>query len=229
MSAPALSPLPADAASATSTAVAMAQDLGSDLEYLNEVTLPAPQRGRPKRIQATVVRHLTALDVPAILADKSEQPVWTLQSIRHTHHQAAQLMAQGKPDFEVGAITGYNPAYLAQLRSSPAFQELLAHYGHQREQVFVDTLKRMQSLGLSTLEELQERLALEPATFGNQDLLDMAKLMLVEPAKVAAMAKGHSGVGGGGTTSIKVEFVTPSQAASVTIDQLPAAQPLELE
>lgn len=159
-----------------------------------------PARGgrRPARSDLTIeiVRSLTESDLPKLVSpDPLHSKPIPIQQLRSSHHQLAQLLAQGRPDNEVALITGYSPSRISILRSDPTFSELLASYQSIREKVFVDTLERMKVLGLSTLDELQERLEAEPHKWSNRELMEMADLMLVKPKLPTPMGQS-SALGG---------------------------------
>lgn len=181
-----------------------------------------PQRGKPpKNLVIEIVRGLTEEDIPVLesRAEVTTQPN-TLQAVRSSHHQLAQLIVQGRPDAEVALITGYSPSRISILKRDPTFQELLHGYQDLRQQVFVDTLERMKVLGLSTLDELQERLETEPERWSNRELMEMADLMLVKP-KLATPMGAASSLGSAGSAatgvSVTVQFIK-SETPPLTID-----------
>jgi hypothetical protein len=160
------------------------------------------RRGAPLVIE--VVRGLTVEDVPAVLASQARASGQSLVRVTTAHHRLAQLIAQGKDNTEVSMMTGYNPAYLSRLRSDPSFAELVSTYAAERQLVFADVLLRMKDLGLSSLDELQARLADEPEKWTKRELMDLAELCL-QPTTATAMAKGGQPQQGG--VNINVNFV----------------------
>ena len=160
------------------------------------------KRGRPR-----VVRSLDESDLPRLMGTEPQaKPKPSgLQHIRHSHHRLAQLVAQGRPAAEISLITGYAPVYISILKGDPSFKELVAHYSEEREAVFVDVLERMTALGLSTLEELQARLADAPEKWTKRELMDMAELMIVKPMRAAGAVIGARQQGA--AVSVEVNFV----------------------
>jgi len=146
-----------------------------------------------KQLIVEIVRALD--DQDARTGEPIGAGVPALQSIRASHHQLAQLIAQGRPDTEVSLITGYSTTRISSLKADPSFAELLDGYGTIRQQIFVDTLERMRVLGLSTLDELQERLETAPEKWTNRELMEMADLMLVKP-RIATPLGQSSALGG---------------------------------
>jgi hypothetical protein len=128
-----------------------------------------------------------------------------IQQLRASHHQLAELLSQGRPDTEVALITGYSLSRISILKRDPTFQELLANYATMRQKVFVDTLERMRILGLSSLDELQERLETAPERWSNRELMEMAELMLVKPTNKGPMGPGGPSVNAG--VQVNVQFV----------------------
>lgn len=173
-----------------------------------------PSRGgrRPSaELIIEITRSLTEDDLPRLVSPDpvNSKPV-PIQALRASHHQLAQLLAQGRPDTEVSLITGYSPSRISILKSDPTFKELMSSYQSLREQVFVDTLERMKILGLSTLDELQERLENAPERWSNRELMEMADLMLVKPKLATPL--GQSSALGGALTAVQ-----PGQAVGVAI------------
>ena len=157
---------------------------GLSADLLKPENALRPARGgrkpRKKSVIWEVVRSLTPEDI-TLLNTTLPAPRQTLSQIRHSHHQLAQLLAEGKPNSEAALLTGYSPTYISILKDDPTFQELVAYYSAQTELVFVDVLERMKALGLSTLDELQARLEADPSDFSNRELMEQVELMLVKP------------------------------------------------
>lgn len=187
-----------------------------------DVVLPPVGRGRPA-VPTTLefVRELLPEDVPALSAPLApellQQAPPELKALRTTHHVLAQHLATGVDDVTAAMLTGYDVGTVRLLKRSPAFAELLGYYGAEREIRFADTLERMRVLGLTTLEEIQRRLEEEGSKFSNRELMELAEMLLLKPAKIAAEAGGRKG---GEKVEFNISFVTPEEtrAAGVTID-----------
>lgn len=195
-----------------------------DSVLVEDGLLGDPRGGRKPGVALDweVVRSLTVDDLPLLSSHAPNNlpaPPQRLIQVKHSHHLCAQLLAQGIAQEEVSLITGYAPAYISSLKSDPLFQEILAHYTNQREIRFVDVVERMKSLGLSTLDELQNRLETEPDSWTKRELMELAELTLVKPnapnrQSLQSTSNGLPGSGGG--LSINVQFVTSNPASKET-------------
>jgi hypothetical protein len=170
-----------------------------------------------------IVRPLTSDDLPALLSPTSlgTTPI-QLQRLRTSHHQLAQLLAQGRTEAEASLITGYSNSRISILKSDPTFAELLASYTAMRTEIFSDTLERMKVLGLSSLDELQERLESDPSKWTNRELMEMADMLLVRPRIATPMGQGGVLNAGGPNASatgitLQVQFVQ-STTPKLTLD-----------
>lgn len=185
----------------------------------------------PREIAIEVVRALTPDDIPKL---QNPSPVNTapipIQTLRASHHQLAQLLTQGRNDTEVALITGYSITRIAFLKADPTFKELMAGYADIRQTVFVDTLERMKILGLSTLDELQERLEQDPQRWSNRELMEMADLMLVKPKLATPMGQASAATGAnpGTGVTLNIKFVQ-SETPALTIEHDPREHQRELE
>lgn len=167
---------------------------------------PAGRGGRvPRRVKWEVVRRLRVPDDLPLLLERTPRQKQTLKTIRHTHHQLARLVATGVPDSEASLITGYSPSYISMVKKDPSFAGLLDYYHEQREQIFIDVVERMRGLGLSTLDEIQNRLEEEPEEWSRRELMELAELMLVKPAAARTPLQTTVGVA---PVSVNVKFVT---------------------
>lgn len=170
----------------------------------------APARGRlpGPPIPFEIVRELTEGDLEALRAQPLGSKPPLLQQLRSSHHQLARLIAQGLPGPEIQLITGYSSSRISILRADPSFAELISHYEGDRELAFIDVLERMKHLGLSTLEEIQQRLEERPEQFSQRELLEVAELMLVKGrAAPGSRVPGDGGRGASGGVSVNVQFI----------------------
>lgn len=132
-------------------------------------------RGRKGHsVSAEKRRALTIADLVA--PDAPIQELSPIKALRHQHHQLARLIAGGKRLEDVCLISGYSIAYVSNLKNDPAFKGLISHYEQQVDAIFIDVQERLRALGIHTVEELQARLAEEPNSFANRELMELAEL-----------------------------------------------------
>lgn len=131
-----------------------------------------------------------------------------IKRLRTQHHHLARLLAEGRKEVEVSALTGYSQSRISILKNDPAFAELMEYYKQEAAAAFVNVHERLAALGITCLEELQARLEEDPEKFANKELRELAAMVFdrsVAPAK---------GVGGSAPTNvqtaIKIEFVQPT-------------------
>ena len=186
---------------------------GLSSELLRPGMLPARggRKPRKKAVIWEVVRSLTPEDIPLINTTLPAARA-NLVQIRHTHHQLARLLAEGRSNADAALLSGYNPAYVSVLKDDPSFQELVAHYTMQEELHHVDVLERMKILGLATLDTLQERLEVDSDGFSNRELMEQAELMLVKPmvATRGGILPGQAVGAQSSGVSINVNFIGQS-------------------
>lgn len=140
-----------------------------------------------------------------------------LKKLRFKHHQLAQLLARGTSNIDASLITGYRPEYISRLQATdPAFKELLDHYRVQQDIRFVDVVERLQALGIASIEELQERIDTDPGAMSNRELMELADLTLIRPAKSPAAA-GAGATASGSPINIAVNFVTAKHKALIDV------------
>jgi len=146
--------------------------------------------------------ELTAGDVAA---GHLAPPRSAMLRLRHTHHMLARAIAEGKSNVAAAALTGYAPGTVSALKADPAFQELVAYYQAQVDDLFAQIQDRIGALGVSFLDEIQQRLETSPESFSIGQLQKMAEFLLdrsVAPAKNGQKA----GPGGPAAISVKIDF-----------------------
>lgn len=188
---------------------------------LMAVALGPPRGGKKPQVEIewSVVRALDQDDLVKMASgDLPAVQGGGVLKIRHSHHLLAQALATGRTQAEVSLLTGYSPSYISIIKEDPAFAELLAYYAGNREKAFVDVLDRMKSLGLSSLDELQARLADDPDGWSKRELMDLSELMLVK-GRGGALPDGI-GMKGPAGVSVTVNFVQSPNA------DLPAELPI---
>lgn len=168
----------------------------------------------PQDLHLDVLRELTPSDLATLPSPKAKPPI--IKNLRHTHHLAAKLLAEGRKNAEVCAITGYSPSRISILKQSPAFQDLVSYYAEQVRVAFTNVHAKLAALGEVCVEELLERLDDKPESFSHGQLVEVMEATL---DRSVAPKKGPSGQLGAGAPGvvINVEFKTP-EAKGPTIE-----------
>jgi len=113
---------------------------------------------------------------------------------RWEHHQLASLIASRDiSDTEASVLTGYSPYTIANLRLQREFKALVAHYKGTSAPARPDAGERMHTLGMSALEELQQRLADDPDSFSKRELLEMSELLLIKAKSLTERGPNPAG------------------------------------
>lgn len=176
-----------------------------------------PRRGG--KIEYRVLRELGEAD--ATLLESSALPsvgavTPPIQRLRNTHHLLARLLAEGRSQTEASLATGYSISRVSLLTRDPMFQELVAHYRAMKEAQYLDVHARLASLGLSTIDELQERLETEPESFRHRELMELAQLCLDRSVTKAPKPPA---------AAITVNFVDPGRntgpVSDVSFEEVP--------
>jgi hypothetical protein len=149
---------------------------------------------------------LAGPSVPSALEDSSLPVISVTSRLRHSHHLLARAIAEGRPDVQAAAISGYAPSSVASLKRDPAFQELVAHYQSQVDDIFAAVQDRLGALGLSFLDELQHRLEENPADFKVGQLLAMATALLDRSVAPSKGQKGLPQPTGPSAISVNIQF-----------------------
>lgn len=178
-------------------------------ELLQEISLGSARGGQKKAedLQITVVRALTAEDLPAIQAPPVQGgPLQVVKNLRYSHHRLAELVAKGMDGGEISLATGYSPAYISNIQRDPAFAELVVYYAQQTKVAFADSLQRLKALGLDATEKLQDKLNDESVEWTKRELMELVELGLLGP--MTAVAKGQAQAPGtSANLSLEVKFV----------------------
>lgn len=179
---------------------------------LEKLAIGSARGKKAQMLHMEFVRELNQGDLGLIL-NPPEKGITTtpLLKLRNTHHMLARLLAEGRKNSECALVTGYTPSRISILQHDPAFKELIAYYSANVEAKYLDVHERLASLGMSSLDELQERLEEQPEGFKNRELLELAEFAL-DRSVTKEQRKGT----GGQVPAISVTFVaspTPETAS----------------
>lgn len=206
--------------------------LASDLvETLDRGAIAPAASRRFVELELEVVRELTPEDLlEALESGVDVSGPTSIGAIRHAHHRIAMLIIEGKRPAAISAITGYNPGYISRLQGDPMFRELLAYYASQGEAHHLNVMERVTTLSVTAMEELQSRLEAEPDKFTKKELMEVAKLGVVDAP--AAAARGIAQGPAAAPTTVNIQFVsTPApqigeveRASRAAIEIIPPEQ-----
>jgi hypothetical protein len=168
-----------------------------------------------------VRRELNAGDLDALLHPPPVGAVTpSLGQIRHAHHTLAMLLAEGRKGVEISGITGYSPSRISILQGDPAFQELVAYYREQKEAVYLDVHQRLATLGMTAIEELQQRFEDRPEGFTNREVKEILESALDRSIAPAKTGKNAGAQPGGAAVSLTVNFVKAHQGPVLDLDSV---------
>jgi hypothetical protein len=189
-------------------------------QELEMYVLSPPGRGRkPAMLMFGETRFLTEDDIAKMWTSDTNRHS-RLKALRYNHHLLAKAVASGKSLLECSRMLGLSVGRISDIKNDPAFQELVSFYSEELHEVYVDVHQRMAGLGISVLEELQERFETDPEKFTKRELLEMFTAMA---DRSIASAKGgpspQAAAGPGGTNlALQINFVSPQPAAMDTIE-----------
>lgn len=206
------------------------QESGGTVQVLDIGGARGGKRGTP--LSMVVTRELGEGDLKVLV---ERPPVGSttpsITTLRSAHHLIAKLLADGIKQVEVSALTGYSQSRISILKGDPAFQELIEYYKTQKEAIYHDVHQRLSTLGLTAVEELQQRLEEAPEKLSNREVKEIAELAL-DRTGMGPKGSGGQGQGGGpaGGVSVTVQFVDAPQPTGVTIERQPQGpQVIDLE
>lgn len=184
-----------------------------------------PGKGRrPAPIHYGPPRPLSESDIAAMWdpTNSGQRNAPRIKTLRHNHHLLAKAVASGKTLLECSQMCGLTIYRISDLKNDPAFQELVAYYMDELNEVYVDVHQRMAALGTSVLEELQERFEEAPDKFTKRELLELFTTMAdrsIPTAKGGPSPQPGLSVGGGGNgLALQINFVSPQSAEPETLD-----------
>lgn len=181
------------------------------LDDLTNIAIGSARGAKRQVVQMSYVRDLNAGDLDLILNPPPKGSLTTpLARLRASHHFLARLLAEGRRPGECSLMTGYSPSRISILQNDPAFMDLVAYYKEAAEVKYLDVHERLASLGMATLDELQERLEEQPDGFKNRELLELAEFALDRSVTKDARKGGPNG---NTAPAINVTFVGQAPGA----------------
>lgn len=131
-------------------------------------------RGRaPLRLPTVLgVRSLTSDEVESHAAREIGVKASPLQRISSRHRHLAHLTASGMSTSEAAVAVGLSISRVSILKADPTFQELVARREKELADAGLGFHEKAEGLTLDMLDELQERIELDPDSFSIDELLD---------------------------------------------------------
>lgn len=194
-------------------------------QLITELDLGSSQRrpaSQAAELQIAITRPLVDADLTAIQnppASAAPQTPQGLVHLRHTHHNLARLVAEGKSPTEAAVLSGYSAGYIGSLQNDPAFAELVHYYSIQKETLFVDALARLRAIGIDAAEKLQELMSTK-TDWSARELMEVIEMTIVKPATAKMVAQAGVGrpAGGGVVLNLDVNFVGVKPAGPPTLE-----------
>jgi hypothetical protein len=174
--------------------------------------LPPAKGRRPAHNAYAVVRELGEEDVGELWVSAGKAPVGAIKTLRYQHHLLARLVAQGKTLTEINAITGMSGTRVSVLKADPTFAELVEFYSEELKEIYCNVHERMAALGVSVMEELQERFEEEPEKFSKRELMELFALMAdrsIPTAKGGPSPSHAQAQASGNPLNLQINFVSP--------------------
>lgn len=183
------------------------------LDDLTNIAIGSARGAKRQPIFMAYQRDLERSDLDLIL-NPPEKGILTspIARLRNSHHMLARLLAEGRRNGECSLMTGYSPSRISILQNDPAFQDLLAYYKANTEAKYLDVHERLATLGMASVDELQERLEEDPAGFTNKDLMALSEFAL---DRSVTKDSRRAGAGSGGAPAVMVTFVGAPQAPAM--------------
>lgn len=214
-------PLPTEPASASTADEALEELFGEspEVEELIDFAGLRTNRGRPEKpIVYELVKEIEPVDLESLSARIPTAPDKdVIKRLRETHMCIARHIAAGRKDWEIAAITGYSPARLSVLKTSPMMQELVARFREKIDAAFVDAQERLANIGLDAMQILSERMEETPEKVKTRELMEIIQLTA---DRTFAPSKGPKPgqAGAAGPVAVTVNFVTPNHQEGQIID-----------
>lgn len=189
-------------------------------ELIEELDLGSARGGKAgagaQPLEVEVIRALAESDLEAITNPPLvSAPLAVVKSLKASHHNLAQLIAEGKSGAEIHLTTGYSQSYISNIQHDPAFNELISYYGEQRRTIFIDAQERLRLLGLDATEKLHEQLHDPAQTWSKRELMELIdRTMPVSGSK----SNPNQGQPAGGGVSLEIKFVGAQPAGGPVVE-----------
>lgn len=148
-----------------------------------------PARGRPGlQLLMTIKRELNGADLLRLTQGTHVRVTAPpIQKLRAVHHQIAQLLASGKGPKEISLIVNRGAQRIGDLQRDPQFQNLIAYYQAQKNEIAIDRTNAIQEGYVDVLElslgEIVDRL---------EDPVKLAQIPISELRQLAGDAASRT-------------------------------------
>jgi len=106
-----------------------------------------------------------------------QENILSIDQMRTRQHRIAQLLASGLKETTVARMVGFTQGYISNLKRSPAFVELMAHYSAEVQDQFAGFVERAGELSERLVDELSTRLDEKPEAFSINQILEAVKTL----------------------------------------------------
>ncbi len=138
------------------------------------------RQGRPPKQPLPSPLHMRTLESDEVVAHGQTRDggltLTPLQRLTSRHRQMARMIAAGATVNEVAMAMGFTTTRVWQLKQDPTFVELIAHYQLEIDAKFVGFAESLGGLAEDAVEELRERLEVEPSGFDNNELMAITRM-----------------------------------------------------
>lgn len=124
--------------------------------------------------EADVIANLLAEEKSVVTSTPGGES--RLKRLKERHHALARGLAAGLSVVNLSAMTGYTPERIYTLQNDPTFIELLQGYKAQKDTIVIDLTERLTRIAQDALDELTERLEVEPEKVPTSLLMEFVKL-----------------------------------------------------
>jgi hypothetical protein len=188
------------------------------MELLDGIELGELRGRRQKKLSAVVIRPLQEADLAVLAAgERKPAPRQILTKLRDRHHAMARMIAAGKTNAEVSLLTGMDPARISFLKSDPAFKELVTDYQKIEDGLNAEFHERLHMLGMTAVEEMQDRLETSEEPLPMQTLIEVSKF--------AADRTGYGPITKQMNTNVNLDLSTRLASARKRAPALSSPQP----
>lgn len=150
----------------------------ADLEALEALVPPSTRELTRNLITATGPLTREVLEEgPKVPLLPGQENILSIEQMRTRQHRMAQLLASGLKETTVARMVGFTVGYVSNLKRSPAFAELLAHYTAEVEDRFSGFVERAGELSEQLVDELADRLQENPKQFTVNQILEAVKTL----------------------------------------------------